>query len=500
MLHTMSNFRGNALGSGGVEYGMLVALIGLVCMAAVTLTGETVETSFDRSGGSVGTVAQAMRGTGAPVQAGENESDTNPDPFNIPAMNPVRATAVEVESAPFTVTGFDDTLTMSVSGGFNSFLRVNGADMGSSAEVHADSDSIVLVSDAPTFPGSSVTLTVALGSHGDTAEWTLPTIGFGNVLTDDFSTPGFIDALASSGETHDATSGSFSSTAPYEAGQDFWDGGLASYLNWSGNSFSKSGTFAGAFDRTFWDSSQALLGQFSVDFDYVDGSGYAMAEFGIGSGSYISTLSGTADIHPTAPFVIYFGGATGNQLGIKENGTAMATLSVAKNSHMSIRRNASDHLEVVDDGSVVYTSVSTYDGAQYPAVSVSFGSAAVVYRNVEIENFVIRSSGGPMTLVSSPISPDTQPTLLRVSVTHENVGNGEANSDFSLSATCSASWKQANLVKTVDLGNNLAIWEADIDVSDEWLCPEIRLRGDQSAGTSGIWHDWSVQADAGLAR
>jgi pilus assembly protein Flp/PilA len=48
-----TRFAGNERGASMVEYGLLLALIGVICIAAVSLLGRTASTSFSTTGSAI---------------------------------------------------------------------------------------------------------------------------------------------------------------------------------------------------------------------------------------------------------------------------------------------------------------------------------------------------------------------------------------------------------------------------------------------------------------
>ncbi|GAB5387863.1 MAG: hypothetical protein Alpg2KO_08310 [Alphaproteobacteria bacterium] len=148
-------------------YALLVGLIGVTALVAVSGTGDNVKNLFDEVAQTTGTVS-SQDSAAAPTP------DHMPDSFSFTSMadQPIGG---QVISEMIAMTGFEDSLTFSISGDGAPQLRVNGGSWVSSASVVAG-DQVELSLTASSSTGDMYTATYTVGEMSGTWDVTTTSI------------------------------------------------------------------------------------------------------------------------------------------------------------------------------------------------------------------------------------------------------------------------------------------------------------------------------------
>lgn len=104
----------NKKGASVTELGLLAGLIAVILIATLSVTGDRVKQLFLLAGNQVNNVVQGT------------VPDTKPDPFLFTALTDQEKQTFVV-SETVTLSGFDDQLTLKISGDATALVRVNGA-------------------------------------------------------------------------------------------------------------------------------------------------------------------------------------------------------------------------------------------------------------------------------------------------------------------------------------------------------------------------------------
>ncbi|GAB5389053.1 MAG: hypothetical protein Alpg2KO_20210 [Alphaproteobacteria bacterium] len=154
-------------GAGLTGYGLVVGLIAITALTAVTSVGSNTDALFTDVSDTLVSVTEDT----IPAAPSQAPADSEPDPFGFTDQGAATG-GNTVVSNTVTLTGFNQPLTLTLSGDASGEVSINGGSFGSGGTVE-NGDTIQLRVVASLTPSATVSVTATIASQSD--QWDVTT-------------------------------------------------------------------------------------------------------------------------------------------------------------------------------------------------------------------------------------------------------------------------------------------------------------------------------------